>query len=76
MIIVPLLVNAIVICVLTAALGATALGIATADQLLISSALSGLLTMLSFKLSKEALLQINGEHSAQVSPDTKASDEA
>jgi hypothetical protein len=76
MIIIPLLVNAIVICVLTAALVATALGIASADQLLISSALSGLLTILSFKLSKEALLQINAEQGAPVSPDEKASDEA
>jgi len=55
MILVPLIVNAIVICILSADLVAAAVGMASADQLLVVSALSGLLTILSFKLSKEAL---------------------
>jgi hypothetical protein len=61
LIIIPLLVNMIVICVLVFGLVATALGIASPDQLLVSSALSGLLTMLSFKLSKETNLHIDSE---------------
>jgi hypothetical protein len=61
MLFVPILVNAIVICVLAAELVATSLGMGSPDQLLISSALSGLLTMLSFKLSQEALLHINSQ---------------
>lgn len=61
MLFVPILVNAIVICVLAAELVATSLGMGNPDQLLISSALSGLLTMLSFKLSREALLHINSQ---------------
>jgi hypothetical protein len=69
-------VNAVVICVIAAELVATSLGMATADQLLVSSALSGLLTILSFKLSKEALLQINSESDALDSPDKEASADA
>jgi hypothetical protein len=61
MLFVPILVNAIVICVLAAELIATSLGMGSPDQLLISSSLSGLLTMLSFKLSQEALLHINSQ---------------
>lgn len=57
MILIPLIVNAIVIFVISAELVATALGMASADQLLVASSLSGLLTILSFKLSKEALLR-------------------
>lgn len=64
MLFIPLLANTIVICVLIAELAGTALGMVTPDHLLVSSALSGLLTMLSFKLSKEALLRINSEPTA------------
>lgn len=60
----PLLVNTIVICVLIAELAGTALGMVSPDHLLVSSALSALLTMLSFKLSQEALLHINSEPAA------------
>lgn len=58
MIIITLVVNAIVICVISTELVAISLGMANADQLLGVSILSGLLTLLSFKLSKEALSQI------------------
>jgi hypothetical protein len=76
MLFVPILVNAIVICVLVAELVATSLGMGSPDQLLISSALSGLLTMLSFKLSQEALLHINSQQelAVQVEKDTSAAD--
>lgn len=73
---IPFFVNAIVICVLAGELVATALGMATPDQLLVSSVLSGLLTILSFKLSKEALLHINGEKEDIDAPKKEASAEA
>lgn len=73
---IPFFVNAIVICVLAAELVATALGMATPDQLLVSSVLSGLLTILSFKLSKEALLHINGEQEGIDAPEKEAPAEA
>lgn len=72
MVLIPLIVNAIVIIVIGAELFATALGMASADQLLVASTLSGLLTILSFKLSKEALLRING---VQDSLDEQETDE-
>ena len=69
MLIIPLLVNAIVICVLAGELVAIALGMATPDQLLVSSTLSGLLVFLSFKLSKEASQRIEIESDAPNSRD-------
>ncbi len=59
MILLPLIVNTIVICIIGAEIVATAMGMTSADQLLVSSILSGLLTLMSFKLSKDALAQIN-----------------
>ncbi len=59
MLLLPLIVNTIVICIIGAEIIATAMGMSSADQLLVSSILSGLLTLMSFKLSKEALAQIN-----------------
>lgn len=59
MLLLPLIVNTLVICIIGAEIIATAIGMASADQLLVSSILSGLLTLMSFKLSKEALEQIN-----------------
>ncbi len=59
MLLLPLIVNTIVICIIGAEIVATAMGMSSADQLLVSSILSGLLTLMSFKLSKEALAQIN-----------------
>lgn len=76
MILIPLIVNAIVIFVIGAELVATALGMASADQLLVASTLSGLLTILSFRLSKEALLRINGDSDSLSSVDEKVADEA
>ena len=60
MVLISLIVNATVVCIIGAELVATALGKTSADQLLVSSILSGVLTLLSFKLSKEALLHLNG----------------
>jgi len=71
MVIVPLFVNLIVICVLVAELFATSAGMTSADQLLISSALSGLLTALSFKLSKEALRHVDDGQDIANSADKK-----
>lgn len=59
MFLLPLIVNTIVICIIGAEIVATAMGMTSADQLLVSSVLSGLLTLMSFKLSKDALAQIN-----------------
>jgi hypothetical protein len=56
-----LLVNAIVITAIGVELVAIALGVASADQLLIVSAISGLSTALSFKLSKDALTKLKSE---------------
>jgi hypothetical protein len=56
---IPVIVNALVICVISAELIAISLGMVSADQLLVSSTISGLLTLLSFKLSKDALEVIN-----------------
>jgi hypothetical protein len=55
----PLLVNALVIGVIAAELIATAMGVISADQLLIVSTVSGALTLLSFRLSQQALEQLN-----------------
>lgn len=60
MVIVPIIINGIVIAVIATELIALALGLASADQLLVASTISGLLTLLSFKLSKDALAAING----------------
>jgi hypothetical protein len=60
MIILPLIINGLVIAVIGTELIAVSLGVVSADQLLVASTLSGLLTLLSFKLSKDALLLING----------------
>ncbi|MDO8989575.1 MAG: hypothetical protein Q7U91_08050 [Sideroxyarcus sp.] len=76
MVVIPMFVNAIVICVLTAELIATALGMVSPDQLLIASTLSGILTFLSFKLSQEALLHINGEVEVVPTPAPEKEDSA
>lgn len=73
MLTITFIVNALVVCVLAAELVATALGVASPDQLLVSSILSGLLTILSFKLSKEALQHINGTPDAQDPPEGRVS---
>jgi hypothetical protein len=75
MLFVPRLVNVIVILVLIAELIATEFGMTSPDQLLVSSALSGLLTMLSFKLSREALLHINSQQEAAVKAEEDSSGE-
>ncbi|MBI5006699.1 MAG: hypothetical protein HZB95_06180 [Nitrosomonadales bacterium] len=55
----PLFVNVLVIGTLGAELVALMLGLINADQLLIASSLSGLLTLLSLRLSKAALQQLD-----------------
>lgn len=55
----PLFVNALVIGVIAAELIATAMGVISADQLLIVSTVSGALTLFSFRLSQQALEQLN-----------------
>jgi hypothetical protein len=74
MILIPLIANAIVICGVCAELEAISLGMANADQLLVVSAISGLITLVSFKLSKDArsLLQATPDaarHSKQQATD-------
>ena len=59
MIVLPLIINGIVVAVIGTELVAISLGIVSADQLLVTSTISGLLTLLSFKLSKDALSLIN-----------------
>ncbi len=59
--VIPLIVNALVICAIGAELIAISLGLVSADQLLVTSVISGMLTLLSFKLSKDALAVINAE---------------
>ena len=61
MVILPLIINGIVIAVIGTELIAISLGLVSADQLLVASIISGLLTILSFKLSKDALSLINGD---------------
>jgi hypothetical protein len=73
MIILPLIINGIVIAVIGTELIAVSLGVVSADQLLVASTISGLLTLLSFKLSKDALSLINGTPDALEVP---AADEA
>ena len=73
MVILPLIINGIVIAVIGAELIAVSLGVVSADQLLVASTISGLLTLLSFKLSKDALLLINDTPDALEVP---AADEA
>ncbi len=67
MVILPLIVNGVVIAVIGAELIAISLGIVSADELLVVSSISGLLTLASFKLSKDALVHING--TAEVTED-------
>lgn len=55
----PLFVNALVIGVIAAELIATTMGVISADQLLLVSTASGALTLLSFRLSRQALEQLN-----------------
>lgn len=59
----PLFVNALVIGVIAAELIATTMGVISADQLLIVSTASGALTLFSFRLSQQALEQLN--HNAE-----------
>lgn len=73
MIILPLIINGIVIAVIGTELVAISLGIVSADQLLVASTISGLLTLLSFKLSKDALSLINSDPD---SPGGQAADKA
>lgn len=61
MIILPIVINGVVIAVIAAELIAIALGVVSADQLLVTSTISALLTLLSFKLSKDALSVIHGD---------------
>jgi hypothetical protein len=69
-------VNAVVICVICAELLAMALGKATPNHLLVTSMLSGLLTLLSFWLSKQALQHLNRDPGVRDAPDGKVPDEA
>ncbi len=55
----PPFVNTLVIGVIAAELIATTMGVISADQLLIVSTISGALTLLSFRLSQQALEQLN-----------------
>jgi hypothetical protein len=73
MIVLPLIINGIVVAVIGTELVAISLGIVSADQLLVTSIISGLLTLLSFKLSKDALSLINCDPG---SPDGQAMDDA
>ncbi len=61
MIILPIVINGVVIAVIATELIAIALGLVSADQLLVTSTISALLTLLSFKLSKDALSVIHGD---------------
>lgn len=67
-VVIPLIVNVVVICFVGAELLTVVVGKGGADQLLIVSALSGLLTVLSFKLSKEALQTLEREVDAPEGP--------
>ncbi len=73
MIILPIVINGVVIAVIATELIAIALGLVSADQLLVTSTISALLTLLSFKLSKDALSVIHGEENT---PDPQRSDDA
>lgn len=64
MVILPVVINGIVIAVIGAELFAVSMGLVSADQLLLASMISGLLTLVSFKLSKDVLLIINGDADA------------
>jgi len=68
MLFIPSIVNATVICFICAELVAFFLGQASADQLLVGSILSGVLTFVSFKLSEEVRLHIDTDQDA---PETK-----
>jgi hypothetical protein len=57
--IISLIINYIVIIVICTEFISIYFGVISADRLLISSTLSGLLTIVSFKLSGKALLRIN-----------------
>jgi len=61
MVILPVVINGIVIAVIGAELFAVSMGLVSADQLLVASMISGLLTLVSFKLSKDVLLLINSD---------------
>lgn len=61
MIILPLIINGIVIAAIGMELIAVSMGLVSADQLLVASTISGLLTLLSFKLSRDALSLINSD---------------
>ncbi len=60
MLILPLIVNGVVIAVISAELIAISSGLASADELLAVSSVSGLLTLASYKLSKDALSHATG----------------
>lgn len=68
MTILPVIINGVVILAIGTELIAILLGVVTADQLLVTSTISGLLTLLSFKLSKDALLVINSERDSLDEP--------
>ena len=61
MVILPVVINGIVIAVIGAELFAVSMGLVSADQLLVAGMISGLLTLVSFKLSKDVLLLINSD---------------
>ncbi len=73
MVLLPLIVNAIVIGAIGVELIAMALGKVNANELLAVSTISGLLTLASFKLSKDALAQL---HSDPESPNEQTGGES
>ena len=75
-VIIPLFVNATVICFVGAELVGVIMGKVGANQLLIASALSGLLTILSFKLSKEALLHLDADAESRIHSEEQVADKA
>lgn len=58
MLVLPLILNAVVITALAAELIAIAMGMISANQLLIVSAISGMLVLMSFMLSRSAMLSL------------------
>jgi hypothetical protein len=75
MILIPLIANAIVICGICAELVAISLGMANADQLLVISAISGLITLVSFELSKDAMSLLQATPDAARHSKEQATDE-
>ena len=74
MLFIPAIVNATVICFICAEIVALFLGHASADELLVGSILSGVLTFVSFKLSREVRLRIQTEGAPETRDDSNAGD--